>query len=73
MDRIDSLDKMPFRYPLYKYEPWKSKGLRFIPIDKYLVFYYPKEENNKVYIVRIMYAERDIQKQLAADSSPSPK
>lgn len=67
MDMIDRLDTMPFRYPLYKYEPWRSRGLRFIPVNNYIIFYQPREKDNKVYIVRIMYAEWDIQRQLAED------
>jgi toxin ParE1/3/4 len=41
-----------------------TMGLRFFPVDNYLVFYLPKETDKMVYIVRIMYGGRDIRKQL---------
>lgn len=58
------LDEMPMRFKLYEDEPWKSKGLRFVPVDNYLIFYLPIEETNTVSIVRIIYAGRDMNKQL---------
>ena len=61
---ILSLDNMPMRYPIYDEEPWKAKGLRYFPVKKYLVFYYPDEARNTVYIVRVMYGGRDISRQL---------
>jgi toxin ParE1/3/4 len=64
MDAIKTLDTFPMRYSLYKDEPWNSKGLRFLPIDNYMVLYLPNEEMETVNIVRIMYIGRDISKQL---------
>jgi len=64
MDAIDSLDNMPLRHRLYNYEPWRSKGLRFMPVDSYLVFYLPDKSQNTVAIIRIMYAGRDIETHL---------
>ena len=64
MDAIDSLDHMPFRHRLYNYEPWRSKGLRFMPVDNYLVFYLPDKSQSVVAVIRIMYTGRDIEKLL---------
>jgi len=64
MKEIRGLDEMPMRYRLYDDEPWRSQGLRFFPVDNYLVFYLPRETDNTVYIIRIMYGGRDIRKQL---------
>ena len=64
MDAADSLDYMPFRYRLYGNEPWRSKGLRVLPVDNYLIFYLPDESKNTVLIIRIMYGGRDISKHL---------
>ena len=61
MDAVDSLDQMPLRYRLYDHEPWSSKGLRVMPVDKYLVFYLPDESQGIVVIIRIMYGARDIE------------
>ena len=64
MQSIRSLDDNPMRYRLREDEPWHSMGLRFFPVDNYLVLYLPKEGKKVVNIVRIMYGGRDIRKQL---------
>lgn len=64
MKEIRALDEMPMRFRLYDEEPWRSVGLRFFPVDNYLVFYLPDESKNIVNIVRIMYGGRDVRKQL---------
>ena len=64
MDAIDSLDSMPFRFPLYDKHPWNEKGLRIMPIDNYLAFYLPVESQNSVAIIRLMYKGRDIEANL---------
>jgi len=64
MDAADSLDHMPLQFRLYDHEPWRSKGLRVMPVDRYLVFYLPIEARNTVAIIRIMYGGRDIEKHL---------
>ena len=69
MDAIDSLDHMPFRYRLYNYEPWRSKDLRFVPVDNYLVFYLPDKAQSTVAIIRIMYTGRNIEKLLSESIS----
>ena len=62
MDAIDELGEIPFRFSLYEFEPWHSQGFRSVPVDNYIIFYQPKEDST-VYIVRIMYGGRDIQRQ----------
>lgn len=64
MSAVRSLEKMPMRYRLYEEEPWHSQGIRFFPVDKYLVFYLPEESKNTVTILRIMYGGRDVHRQL---------
>jgi len=64
MAEADSLAHMPLRYHLYDKEPWRSRGLRVLPVDNYLIFYRSDESRNVVTIVRIMYEGRDIDKQL---------
>ena len=59
------LDTMPNRNRLYEEEPWHSRGLRFFPVDNYLVFYKTDDETEIVYVVRIMYGGRDVHKQLS--------
>ena len=64
MDAADSLDSLPFRQPLYDKEPWRTKGLRVLPVDNYLIFYLPDEPATTVSIIRIMYGGRDTEEQL---------
>ena len=42
-DAADGLDHLPFRHRLCEFEPWHSLGLRFFPVDNYLIFYLPNE------------------------------
>ena len=37
-EQILSLDTMPERYRKYEKEPWKSRGLRVLPVDNYVYF-----------------------------------
>lgn len=57
---IESLSEMPKRYRLYGQEPWRSRGLRCMPVDNYCVFYIPYEDRNEVDVIRVIYGGRDI-------------
>jgi toxin ParE1/3/4 len=65
MDSINDLDNMPLRYQLHETEPWHSKGIRRLPVDKFVVFYLTVESSKTVAIIRIMYGGRDVDKELA--------
>ena len=67
MYTADSLDFMPLRHRLCDYEPWRSMGWRCVPVDNYIIFYFPDETNNVVSIMRIMYGGRDLETQLSDD------
>ena len=60
LDAIRSLNIMPMRYPLYEKEPWNSRGLRKMVVDKFLVFYLTNEEIDEVAIFHVSYSGRDI-------------
>jgi len=68
LDRLEkqilSLNTMPERYRRYEKEPWKSRGLRVLPVDNYLILYIPDHHKKVVIILRVMYARRDIDNQL---------
>ena len=59
-EQILSLDTMPERYRKYEKEPWKTRGLRVLPVDNYVVLYIPDSDKKVVTILRVMYAGRDI-------------
>lgn len=52
------------RFRIFENEPWYSRGLRQMSVDKFLVFYIPNAEDETVTVIRIMYGRRDIDKQL---------
>ena len=68
LDRLEkqilSLNTMPERYRRYEKEPWKSRGLRVLPVDNYVVLYIPDRDKKVVTILRVMYTRRDIDHQL---------
>ncbi len=64
MTEVRSLEEYPERNPLYKDEPWRSQGVRFLPVKSYLVFYTINREAETLSIARIMYGGRDIRRQL---------
>ncbi len=63
-ESIDSLGQMPERFRVYDKEPWRSRNLRIMPVDHYLVFYIPNREEETVTVIRVMYGGRDIDRQL---------
>ena len=63
--QILSLNEMPERFPRYGKEPWHSRGLRFVTVDNYIVFYLPDAEEQVVTILRVMYSGRNIEEQLS--------
>lgn len=65
MKAARSLEQMPMRYRLYEERLWYNQGLRFLPVDNYLIFFLPDETNNVVNIIRVMYGGRDVKKQLS--------
>ncbi|MGN0450770.1 MAG: type II toxin-antitoxin system RelE/ParE family toxin [Acutalibacteraceae bacterium] len=61
---ILKLKEMPERFSVFEKEPWKSRNLRVMPVDNYLVFYIPDKLTKTVNIIRVMYGGRDTEKQL---------
>ena len=61
---ILSLDQLPERYGLFKSELWRSRNLRVMPVDNYLVFYLTDRSAKTVSVVRVMYGGRDVEAEL---------
>jgi len=64
IQKVNTLDSMPERNPLYRDEPWYSRGVRYLPVRKYLVFYTVYAKDDTVFVSRILYGGRDVSKQL---------
>ena len=62
LDRLEEnilkLDEMPERFRVYDREPWRSRNLRVVPVDNYLVFYVPDHQVKTVTVLRVMYGGR---------------
>ncbi len=56
---ILSLNKMPNRYAVVNEEPYRSMGVRRIPVENYTAFYIVDEKQNVVHIFRILYNRRE--------------
>ena len=69
MKAVRSLDRMALRHPIYHNEPWKSKKVRFFPVDNYVIFYLPNNDLGVVNIVRIIYGGRDMAEQINEDQN----
>ena len=68
LDRLEesilSLQQYPMRHRAYEKEPWHGRGLRVLPVDNYVLLYFPNEETKVVTIIRVMYGGRNIDKEL---------
>lgn len=58
---ILTLNRMPFRFEVVNEEPYRSMGVRRIPVENYTVFYIVDENEKTVHIFRILYNRREWQ------------
>lgn len=61
--QIINLEKMPERHRRYEEEPWYSRGMRFLPVDHYLIYYIIEADKQLVTVIRVIYSGRDIKEQ----------
>ena len=61
-EEILKLDTLPNAFRRYSKEPWKSRDLRYFPVDNYLVFYMVDEENHIVNVMRVIGGQMDLNK-----------
>jgi toxin ParE1/3/4 len=64
MKAVRSLEDIPMRHSVYNEEPWKTKQVRFLPVDNYIIFYLPKDDSCTVNVIRIIYGGRDMKRQI---------
>ena len=60
-----SLEKMSHRIPLTDEQPWRSEGIRKMPIKNYLVYFWIDEIKSIVYITAVIYGQREQKRQLS--------
>lgn len=47
IERIENLNEMPAKFSLVEKEPWRSRGLRKMVVDNYIVFYLVNESKKR--------------------------
>ena len=65
---IGSLDFMPCRYEQVDWEPWKSMGMRKVPVNNFVVFYKVDLDAMTVTVLRIVYGGSDVRRIAATQS-----
>jgi plasmid stabilization system protein ParE len=59
-----SLSQSPDRCSLVRFEPHRSKGIRWLPAESHLVFFLVDEAARQIHILRILYKKRQWEKLL---------
>lgn len=59
---IGSLDFMPCRYEQVDWGPWKSMGMRKVPVNNFVVFYKVDLDAMTVTVFRIVYGGSDVRR-----------
>ena len=60
-----SLEKMPHRIPLTDEQPWRSEGIRKMPVKNYLMYFFFFLIKSIVYITAVIYSQREQNRQLS--------
>jgi len=66
-DCIRNLDVFPKKHQEVTWEPWSSIGMRYVPVNNYVVYYLVNDDHKLVTIIRIFYGGRNVE-QMIADS-----
>lgn len=56
---VKDLSIMPNRYHRYMEEPWFSEGVRYFSVRNFSVFYTVDEDEQRVFVVHVIYSKRD--------------
>lgn len=60
-----SLAQFPQRVALVDEEPWRTNGIRRLPIKNFLVYFWIDEDNLRVQVTAVIYGKRDQLHQLS--------
>jgi len=66
---IRGLDIFPEGHTRVDWEPWSSLGMRYLPVDNYIVYYLTDNESMTVLIVRVFYSGRDVKDIIQSDNN----
>lgn len=57
-EAIFQLEQMPFRNGLVRDERLAAEGIRYLPVQSYIVFYVISNNEETVTVIRILYGKR---------------
>lgn len=60
LEQVEKLSEMPNKFSLIDKEPWRSRGVRKLIVDNYVVFYMANEKTNEVIVFHVFYGGRNI-------------
>jgi len=58
-EKITTLESMPARHNTVREEPYKTLGVRMLPVENYVAFYTVEEARREVRVIRILYNKRE--------------
>ena len=58
-NQIAKLDTMPARFPLVDQEPWRTNGIRRMPVKNFVVYYFIDENSKEVWVTSVVYSKRN--------------
>lgn len=57
---IGGLSSMPERFPRWRREPMRSRGVRVLAVRNFNVFYTVDRPGRRVSVIRVIYNRRDV-------------
>lgn len=60
LDSVEKLSDMPNKFCLVEKEPWRTRGLRKMLVDNFIVFYLPNHPTNEVVVFHVFYGGRNL-------------
>ena len=63
-EKIKLLDHSPSRVKLVDDEPWRSEGIRRMPVKNFYVYFWIDEGNKIVQVIGVVYQKREQKRQL---------
>ena len=63
-EKIEQLRNNPARIKLTEEEPWRSEGVRRMPVKNYYIYFWVDEANKIAQVIGVVYQKREQRRQL---------
>ena len=57
--QIAGLNIMPARFPLVDIDPWRTNGIRRMPVKNFVIYYFVDESKKEVWVTAVVYSKRN--------------